>query len=162
MQHMFCLKCHCLASSTLSVGLLLAWRPWVITKASLKREPTLLLATAECCGDLCHQEDHISWGRAATKAAPERTFHVSLSLMSYCCAGMLQLQHLSMEGCDQIGARGLAYLAPLINLQYLNLELCSRACGLRHLSGGAGCCCSLPVVRTVLVVHSKANFVQPA
>lgn len=55
----------------------------------------------------------------------------------YCCAGMLQLQHLSMEGCDQIGARGLAYLAPLVNLQYLNLELCSRASGLRHISGKA-------------------------
>ena len=75
---------------------------------------------------------------------------------------MLQLQHLSMEGCDQIGARGLAYLAPLINLQYLNLELCSRACGLRHLSGEAGCCCPLPYVCRVMVVHSKPMLAQPA
>ena len=79
-----------------------------------------------------------------------------------CCAGMLQLQHLSMEGCDQIGARGLAYLAPLVNLQYLNLELCSRACGLKHLSGEAGGCSPLPVVSKVLVVHSRPKSAWPA
>ena len=56
-------------------------------------------------------------------------------------AGLSELTSLNLHGCDLITSEGILRLSGLTNLRQLSLELCSKACGIDHLTGQ--CCFEL-------------------